>query len=54
LANIAAVASATRGDRNRPLRLRAAYTIDGDSTALPLTGWPWASRRQWKWLKVVV
>jgi hypothetical protein len=30
---MAAVASATRGDRRRPLRLRAAYTSDGDRIA---------------------
>jgi hypothetical protein len=44
------VASATFGDSQRPLRLRAAYTIDGDLTGA--TGA--APRRTWKWLKVVV
>jgi hypothetical protein len=47
---MAAVASATRGDSQRPLRLRAAYTIDGERRGAT----PPCPPRQWKWLKVVV
>jgi hypothetical protein len=45
------VKSATRGDSQRPARLRAAYTIDGDFKGLTAPDPP---PRQWKWLKVVV
>jgi hypothetical protein len=53
-ASTAAVASATRGDSQRPLRLRAAYTIDGDSRGFTLAASAFPPCRQWKWLKVVV